>query len=95
MRPSSLASASYYDLLDDASIKITQANNGRIVIEITNYSESMFGQISLYSINGIVLFSEGIRHDQIIVDLSGQPNGIYILGIEVNGQQLSWKIINK
>lgn len=97
VRPLSLASVnpSYYDMLDDASIKISYDTDGCINIEITNFNENMHGHISVYSVSGIVLFSTEIHQALTTVELGNQPNGIYILGIEINGQQLSWKIIKK
>lgn len=68
---------------------------GMLKVEIVGYETDDTGQIDLFSLAGQHLFAERLSSESSLIDISGSPNGIYILQISINGKSTSWKIIKE
>lgn len=86
--------SSVSDLLGDKKIKILpNPSQGIIQIEIVGYEDSDVCTISLYSVSGQILTNVKIISNITDIDISGFPDGIYILAIQLNGHSSTWTII--
>ena len=80
------------------TISITpNPNEGHFVVELENFSSRQFDQVScqIYILNlsgDQVYYLNKIRKKNQ-VDISDQPNGIYILSIVIGDQKMSWKVV--
>lgn len=83
---------SYYDMLGDRTVKISQDAYGIIKVSILDFAEGDNCAMDVYTLNGLTIFSGSINESVTIIDISGQPDGVYILRVIVNGNQTTWKI---
>ncbi|EFA92861.1 hypothetical protein HMPREF0650_0333 [Hoylesella buccalis ATCC 35310] len=51
--------------------------------------------MGVYSIQGTQIFAFDVSSDNADVDISNQPNGVYLLQITINGQSTTWKIVKQ
>lgn len=66
---------------------------GQLSVEITGEGSLEGASISIYSMNGSVVYSNSEPEGENNINLSESPNGIYLLIIRVDGETSSWKII--
>lgn len=91
------ASESFFtDRISDIDIKIyPNPTQGQLKVEIVNLEKDDECALSLYSMSGLQIYSKQVTESPIDLDISGQPNGIYIMQILINGSNTSWKIIKE
>jgi len=58
-------------------------------------TEEIVKQITIYSIQGAQICSSQQSDSAITIDLSNQPNGVYILVCQMNNHRKEWKIIKE
>ena len=80
------------DLSDDYKVKLTNRNDGTILVGIVSAVGNMNGSVEVYNTSGMRLFTTDVADGQALVSLAGHPSGVYILKIDINGKQTSWKI---
>lgn len=86
----------YTDILSQRNISISpNPTKGMVKITITGLRESDDCTMSVYTLNGQTLKTLSVSGEVTTIDLSGQPDGIYLIDITINGEKTSWKIIKK
>ena len=86
----------YTDILSQRNISISpNPTKGMVEITITGLRESDDCAMSVYTLKGQTLKTLSVSSELTTIDLSGQPDGIYLLDITINGEKTSWKIIKK
>lgn len=86
----------YTDRLDKQLIKISpNPTHGIIRVHIDRYSNDEQYVISVYTVGGEQVFYSGMVEETTDVDLSGRPNGIYLLKIANANNSITWKIIKR
>ncbi len=66
-----------------------------IVLTTTNTSFSKNDRIRLYNIMGKLLYTSSIEEQQMKVDLSAYPSGVYFLDTSINGVSKSFKVVKE
>lgn len=86
----------YTDILSQRNISISpNPTKGMVEITITGLRESDDCAMSVYTLKGQTLKTLSVSGEVTTIDLSGQPDGIYLLDITINGEKTTWKIIKK
>ena len=84
----------YTDILSQRNITISpNPTKGMVKVAITGLKSTDGGTLSVFTLSGQRIESKAVSESVITVDLSGRPNGIYLLDITINGEKTSWKII--
>ncbi len=86
------------DVIADTKFLIyPNPTRGSIQIEIDNASSSQPSQmmVSVYSTSGVILQKMALTNNSSKIDLSKQPNGVYLLKIEGNKESTSYRIIKE
>lgn len=83
---------SYYDMLGERTVKISQDTYGIIKVSISEFVDGDNCTVDVYTLNGLTIFSGRINEFETIIDISGQPDGVYILKVIINGNQTTWKL---
>lgn len=84
--------SSYSDMLSDHQIRIApNPTKGRVKVSILNNDANF--DVRVYSSNGKMLLSQSSVRNRTEIDLTSQPNGIYILVISLGQRETTWKII--
>ncbi len=68
---------------------------GQINIMLKGYNPEIESFISVYTVNGILLNKIENLIETNILDLSQQPNGIYILVISCNKEYSRWRVVKQ
>ena len=88
--------ASHTDMLSKHHIAITPNPTDRLLqVSITGLKTADVCSMAVYKTSGLLVLTVPVAGDNTMVDLSSQPNGYYILSIDINGEKSSWKIIKK
>lgn len=85
-------SFTYSDMLSDHQIQIVpNANSGKVKVVALD-GKTQF-DVMVYNVSGQnVLVLKNVK-GQTEVDLSNQPNGIYVLVLEIGQEKNTWKIM--
>lgn len=84
------------DKLSDKSIRIyPNPTKGLLKIEILNFEDIDKGNIYIFDLSGHQIFHTKINTSCSEIDLSSKSNGIYILQIQLNQENTTWKIIKE
>ena len=54
-----------------------------------------FRALEVYTTLGVQILARKVETDNIDINISNQPNGIYLLHITINGQSTTWKIVKQ
>ena len=68
---------------------------GNLKVSISGLENSDKCHLDVYSIQGTQILAFDVNSDNANVDISNQPNGVYMLQITINGKSTTWKIIKK
>lgn len=86
----------YSEIISEKEIRIyPNPTNGDLSVEITGYEDSDICSFLIFDMSGGMILSTKADSPVTRLDITGKPNGMYILNIDVNGRQSSWKIIKK
>lgn len=66
---------------------------GQFSVEITGSAIPDKSSISIYNLQGSVIYQKDEPDILNEIDLSSQPNGIYMLRIKIDSETSTWKII--
>jgi hypothetical protein len=95
-QPQPQDSVVYKESLKDFSVRIyPNPTDGLLTVELHNLPEKQTAVISLYNTSGKQLLLQRNVEYSTEVNLSNQPQGIYILRIEISGNVSEWKIIKR
>lgn len=85
------------DTKPEADIRIyPNPTEGRFAVEIGGVPGDIPGEIHLYDSQGKLMEKKDIHEEgRVEFDLSGKPDGIYLLNIHLDGNVSTWKIIKK
>lgn len=68
---------------------------GLLSIEIDKYEADLKGDIQIYNLSGALINSHKINERTTQINLHNNPEGVYILRINLNGENSAWKIIKE
>lgn len=86
----------FTDLVDKRQITIyPNPTHGNIKIEFNGIDSIENCTISVFSTESKLLLVKEISLPITELDISNQPNGVYIMIVEINNEKISWKIIKK
>lgn len=85
---------SFYDTLEDKTIRITRTSSNTIVVSILNFDSKDSGFVDLCSINGMRVYLQNLPASEINIDMGSLPSGLYILRVQINDNSTTWKISN-
>jgi len=85
-------SVAYSDMISDHQIQIVpNSKSGKVKVAVLD-GKSQFN-VTVYNVSGQnVLTLKNVR-GQTEVDLSSEPNGIYVLILEIGQEKTTWKIM--
>lgn len=84
------------DIADDYKLKITpSAQDGIVQVEIVSRTDLKEGCVDVFSVKGMRVLTTMTSGGRATVDLSGKRSGVYILHVNVDGNETDWKIIRK
>lgn len=86
---------SYSEMLNDRDIRIyPNPTKGQLTVEVTGEGTCQF---DIYNISGQQVLTTQSSSIRVSLDISSQPNGLYILRITTGegGHSTAWKIIKK
>ena len=87
---------SFSDMLCYHSVKIyPNLSKGVLKICIFGLKDSDKCSLGVYTTQGVQILAKKIKTDNTDVDISNQPNGVYLLQIAINGKSTTWKIVKK
>jgi hypothetical protein len=96
VQPQPQDSVVYTEILKDFSVRIyPNPTDGLLTVELNDLPEKQTAVISLYNTSGKQLLLQRNVEYSTEVNLSNQPQGIYILRIEISGNVSEWKIIKR
>ncbi len=84
------------DVLGNVKLNLyPNPTSGKIMIELSNYSNENEAVILLFNIKGQLLFKKVLASSNTTINLSDRPQGIYIAKIILNEVVSEWKIIKE
>jgi hypothetical protein len=82
--------------LAERTIKIyPNPTEGHLKVEISDFEACQSVNLSIYNMQGQVVIKRKMESSVYDLDISGRPNGLYVLQINIDGENTSWKIIKK
>jgi len=70
-------------------------NNGQFIVKVPEGTTVKGLQVEVYNLLGEIVWKEKVQRNETAVDLSAQPNGIYILKLNGNTAAFTKKIIKQ
>lgn len=87
---------SFSDMLRDHSIKIyPNPTKGALKICIFGLKGTDKCSLEVCTTQGVQILAEKVKIENTDINISNQPNGIYLLQITINGKSTTWKIVKK
>ena len=68
---------------------------GAFLIFISGLNGTYLCPLLVYTTLGVQILAKKIETDNIDINISNQPNGVYLLQITINGKSTTWKIVKK
>lgn len=86
----------FSEMLSEKEIKLyPNPTEGLLKIEICGFGDTDNCELSIYNMSGQQIRSIQVTSPVTDIDISTQPNGMYIFLITLNGDESTWKIIKK
>ena len=86
----------YTDRLNESDVVIfPNPTRGALAVEIRNMNPNIPHQITVFALNGSVIFRKNDIGSFTEIDLSSQPRGTYLLRISSQDTSITWRIIKK
>lgn len=87
---------SFSDMLHDHSIKIyPNPTKGALRICISGLKGTDKCSLEVYTTLGVQILVKKVETDNFDIDISNQPNGVYLLRITINERATTWKIVKQ
>lgn len=87
---------SFSDMLRDHSIKIyPNPTKGALQVSISGLTGTDKCSLEVYTAQGAQVLTENVKTDNVDINISNQPNGVYLLQITINGKSTTWKIVKQ
>lgn len=84
------------DMLSEHTIKIyPNPTHGALKVSIHGLQDSDKCELGVYTTQGLRILESKVTRNDVDIDLSGKPAGIYFLIVSINGRSTTWKIILK
>ena len=85
------------DRMNERIIQIfPNPTKGNLLITVSGDSENLTtGHLTLFNFAGKMVVKTEITSTTTSLDISSEPNGIYIMQIELGDEKTSWKIIKE
>lgn len=94
--PANAVAEYFSDMLSEKEIKIyPNPTEGLLKVEICGYDDPDNCRISVYTMSGQLVLASDVTSPFTEVDITTQPDGMYIFLIVLNGEESTWKIIKK
>lgn len=94
--PKTAGNEELMDFVSDKTIKIMpNPTKGDLKITINNYEAGDTGAVYLFSLSGQTIAYKDFADESVELDITGQPNGLYILKVVLNGENTTWKIVKE
>ncbi len=69
---------------------------GELSVSISEVENSpVTGYVSLFNISGKMIFRSSLKPVKTDLNIESEPDGIYLMQIEIDGKTSTWKIIKK
>lgn len=81
------------DLYEDVKVRIKELSTDFLQVEILGLNNS--ASISIYDASGKAFLSCNTLETISSIDISALPRGIYVLRIDIDGDENTWKLIKK
>lgn len=82
----------YYDMLDNVEVKVyPNPTKGNLKVGVSRADLTFTVQV--YSSAGQIVGTYTSRNGYVDVNITNQPNGLYVLAVSMNGNKTTWKII--
>jgi len=86
----------YTDRLDESDVVIfPNPTRGALAVEILNKNPNIPHQITVFNLNGTVVFQQNNIGPFTEIDLSSRPRGVYLLRISSPDSFITWTIIKE
>lgn len=87
----------FVEIIDKREIKIyPNPTHGQVKVEILNHEDIKSCTITINSLgSGKLIIKKKATLPLTEIDLSTQPNGLYVMVINIDGEKVSWKIIKQ
>lgn len=86
----------YSEMLSEKEVRIyPNPTEGDLSVEIRGYEDSDQCSFTIFDMSGRQIVSSKADAAVTQIDITGSPDGMYVLNIVLNGRQTSWKIIKK
>lgn len=87
---------SFSDMLHDHSIKIyPNPTKGALRICISELKGTDKCSLEVYTTLGVQILVKKVETDNFDIDISNQPNGVYLLRITINERATTWRIVKQ
>ena len=82
--------------LSGKTIKIyPNPTKGELKIEVVDWDEKCFGDVYIYSANGVLVRQNNLSDNIQIMNISNEPSGLYILKIDMNNNISTWRVVKE
>ncbi|MDR1715212.1 MAG: T9SS type A sorting domain-containing protein [Prevotella sp.] len=82
--------------LAERTIKIyPNPTEGNLKVEISDFDKCQSVNLNIYNMQGQVILKRKMESSVCDLNISGRPDGLYVLQINIDGENTSWKIIKK
>lgn len=86
----------YEETLGELEIKVyPNPTKGKLKVSISTPEEIHNSRLDLISPSGKTLFSRSGLGEEIEIDITGSPSGIYLMQIQINKTTSHWKIVKQ
>ncbi len=85
----------FFDGVGEHTVKISNDFNGLITVSVSDLNDDEKLSLSLYSSSGVMIFHKQTTDNISCVDITEQSGGLYILVVQINGEETTWKIIKR
>jgi len=89
-------SHAFTDMLRDHTVKTyPNPTEGALQVSISGLTGTDKCSLGVYTAQGAQVLTENVKTDNIDINISNQPNGVYLLQITINGRSTTWKIVKQ
>lgn len=86
----------YKDNLGTTKITISpNPNGGQFTLSVTGVTTKTDMKIYLYNLSGNLIYKNQLPQTTTEIDISNQPNGMYVLTLIIENKKKTWKIIKE